>query len=259
MDDPQFGNARKYARRGHRTVGGWLTATAAETIVTLATVQGRLGIVGGACEIGVYHGKLFILLYHLLQPTERALAIDLFANDEYGRDLRAQFQRNLARHGADLGRVSLIAENSMRLSSQQVRATVGPVRLFSVDGGHSAEETANDLSIGAGSLTEGGLLILDDFFNSEWPAVAEGTCRFMAGNRQLSPVAIVGNRFIFASGSADAYRTALAGPTTAVFGQPVVTVPSPTLRQSLKETSLWKAIRHRPLGGWARRGLHWLN
>lgn len=259
MDDPQFGNATRYARRGHRTVGGWLTASAAETIVTLASAQVRLGIVGGACEIGVYHGKLFILLYQLLQQTEQALAIDLFANDEYGRDLREQFQRNLARHGIDLGRVKVIAENSLRLSSQQVRATIGPVRLFSVDGGHSAEETANDLSIGAGSLTEGGLLILDDFFNSEWPAVAEGTCRFMAGNRQLSPVAIVGARFIFASGSAEAYRAALSGPSTVVFGQPVVTVPSPTLRQSLKQTSLWKAIRHRPLGGWARRGLHWLS
>jgi hypothetical protein len=253
--------ARRYAAGGHKNVGGWLTSNAASTLVSLAAEQERLGLRGGACEIGVYHGKLFILLCLLLKADERALAIDLFGtedNNPYGMDIRQRFVGNLARHRVDTGRVEILATNSMGLEPARIRETVGPVRIFSVDGGHSAEETANDLSIAAGSLIEGGLVILDDFFNPQWPAVAEGTCRFMAQDRRLEPVAVAGNRFIFSRGNAELYRRALSGAAATVFGHPVVFVPFVTLRTRLKATPLWRWMSHRRRGEWARRALAWL-
>ena len=253
--------AHRYAAGGHKNVGGWLTSTAASTLVTLAGEQQRLGLHGSACEIGVYHGKLFILLCLLLQADERALAIDLFGTEDdnpYGMDIRQRFVANLERHRVDPGHVEILASNSMGLEPARIHEAVGPVRIFSVDGGHSAEETANDLSIAAGSVIEGGLVILDDFFNPQWPAVAEGTCRFMAQDRRLEPVAVAGNRFIFSRGNSEVYRRTLSGIAETVFGHPVLSVPTDTLRTRLKATGLWRWMSHRRTGEWARRALAWL-
>jgi hypothetical protein len=41
-----------------------------------------MGITGNVAEIGVHHGRLFILLYLLTSPDERALAVDLFSGQE---------------------------------------------------------------------------------------------------------------------------------------------------------------------------------
>jgi hypothetical protein len=255
--------ARRYASRGQNSVSGWLAVTAARTIVTLADVQEHLGIEGAACEIGVYHGRLFILLCTLLRTEERALGIDLFeqaTDSEYGSPTRAHVFASLARHGIAPERVCLMACDSMTLRASDVKSAVGAVRLFSVDGGHTAENAAHDLDIAAGSVCEGGLVILDDFFNPQWPGVAEGTCRFMAKTPgALSPVAIAGSRFIFARGDAEPYRRALTGRESTVFGQRVITVPEPTMRTRLKSTALWRELRSRPIGHIARRALQWLS
>ena len=67
-----------YIRRGRFYVDGWLRTEAARIVVALTERQRSLGIGGGVAEIGVHHGKLFILLYLLGQASEKAVAIDLF-------------------------------------------------------------------------------------------------------------------------------------------------------------------------------------
>jgi hypothetical protein len=67
-----------YAANGNQQVEGWLLPTAVEIIRHLAGVQQELGIHGPACEIGVHHGRLFLLLHLLTIPPERSVAIDLF-------------------------------------------------------------------------------------------------------------------------------------------------------------------------------------
>ena len=66
----------RYIRRGKFYVDGWLHSEAARTIPALVERQRTLGVSGGVAEIGVHHGKLFILLY--LLSREKAVAIDLF-------------------------------------------------------------------------------------------------------------------------------------------------------------------------------------
>lgn len=253
--------ARSYAAGGHKPVFGWLANEAATTLITISAEQQRLGIHGGACEIGVYHGKLFVLLCLLLRSDERALGIDLFdlePDDKYGANIRARLQHNLQRFRIDNDRAPQLTGNSLAMNAQTVIDAVGMVRIFSVDGGHSADEAAHDLSIAAGSLTEGGIVIVDDYFNNEWPAVAEGVCRFMADDDRLEPVAIAGNRFFFARGRAEEYRSVLQGERMRVFGQPVVIVPPRTLRKRLRSTALWGRISHTSTGHLARRFAGWM-
>ena len=92
-----------YIRRGKFYVDGWLRSEAARIIVALNERQRSLGIAGGIAEIGVHHGKLFILLYLLSREPEKALAIDLFEDqhlniDQSGNGDLAKFRRNLERH-----------------------------------------------------------------------------------------------------------------------------------------------------------------
>jgi Methyltransferase domain len=249
---------REYRTRGHSKVQGWLEPSAIELICLLAEAQVRAGVAGGVCEIGIHHGRLFILL-HLLAPG-RAAAYDLFENqsdnvDDSGRGDKAVFLENLGRHGGNAEQIVVRSCNSLHLRPADVLADAGPVRIFSVDGGHTPDITASDMALAEATLSPGGLLILDDFFNPQWPGVAEGATRYLiSGASRLVPVCIGGNKFIFTNdaASAAAYRAAVsvlrgfAVKEQLAFGAPVAVVCWPDkspLETWLAQSWLWRVIR----------------
>ncbi|MCC7262950.1 MAG: class I SAM-dependent methyltransferase [Candidatus Latescibacteria bacterium] len=209
----------RYTAKGHFEVEGWLWPGAVQLLTALAGLQREFGVRGGMGEIGVHHGRLFILLHLLSAGDERSAAWDLFEDqdqnvDASGRGDYARLQANLKTHGCDLGRIELIKANSTALDSGQVRAVLGGgARLFSVDGGHTAPLTYGDLQTASGTLAEGGILILDDFYNEQWPEVAEGALRFLLDHPEtLFPVAIGGNKVCFTHSAtwATRYQEALS-------------------------------------------------
>lgn len=255
----------KYCSTGHKTVEGWLLPGAIDAICELSTLQRRQGIEGPVCEIGVHHGRLFILLHLLSAPNERSLAIDLFEMqdenvDGSGKGSRTHLMRNLGAHGCDLARIELLAENSLRLTAARlVELCGGQPRLFSIDGGHTAETTRNDLVLSSQSICDGGLVILDDYFNSSWPAVSEGACTFMREtNGQLVPVAITSNKFFFTTDQAAAtacqrhlMETHVGAKMSMVFDRDVVCCEpgsQQTLRQRVTAHPQWLKIRPTPVG-----------
>lgn len=236
----------KYAASGHKKVHGWLATPDALAIVKLARAQ---TISGGAAEIGVHHGRLFILL-HLL-TTGPSVAVDLFESQEGNTDgsgcgSREALMRNVARFG-DQGRVRVIAENSLKLTARDIWAAAGgPARIFSVDGGHTAECTYNDLTLAADATQPGSLVILDDYFNPFWPAVSEGAVQFLTEHKdELQPVYIGANKFIFARGDATPFLSAVQGADSHVFGHPVKIAHGLSLKSRLANTWLWRKIRRR--------------
>lgn len=248
---------RAYRMRGHREVQGWLEPLAIELICLLAEAQERAGVAGGVCEIGIHHGRLFILL-HLLAPG-RAAAYDLFENqsdnvDDSGHGDKAVFLENLRRHGGNAEQLVVRSCNSLHMKPADVLADAGPVRIFSVDGGHTPDITASDMALAEATLSPGGLLILDDFFNPQWPGVAEGATRYLiSGVSRLAPVCIGGNKFIFTTdaASAAAYRAALsvlrgcAVKELPAFGGTVsVAWPEKSALETwLAQSWLWRVIR----------------
>jgi Methyltransferase domain len=251
---------RAYVHGGYKTVQGWLDPTAVEAVILLSRTQAELGISGGVSEIGIHHGRLFILLHLLRRGDERSAAYDLFemqdANvDASGLGDKATFLDNLRRHGGDTERIVVKSRNSLDMTAAEVRADAGPVRLFSVDGGHTADITASDLALAEGSLCPGGIVILDDYFNESWPGVSEGAARYLsAGASKLVPVAIGGNKFMLTNSDelAAKYREALRAlpdryvvADQTVFGMPVLVVRAKvvTLRTRVAATSLWKQIK----------------
>jgi hypothetical protein len=196
------GSLNAYLKHGHHLVKGWLQPGAAHAIVLLSQQQRSANLSGGVAEIGVHHGKLFILLYLLGTSDEPAVAIDLYSQqhlnvDRSGAGNLERFKRNLRRH-ADLSRLVVHEGDSTELSSTYLlELGVGPFRLFSIDGGHTAEITAHDLSTAEGALAEGGIVILDDCFNEAWPGVSDGVHRYFSQPRAIVPFAIGAGKTFF--------------------------------------------------------------
>jgi Methyltransferase domain len=67
-------------------------------------------------------------------------------------------------------------------------------RLFSVDGGHQVANVIHDLGLIGDNLTNGGVVVLDDFFNPDWPGVNEGLFAFLARSRSLAPFSYGDNK-----------------------------------------------------------------
>ncbi len=209
---------QQYMHRGIGAVDGWLAHDVVFPLESLATAQREAGVGGGAAEIGVHHGQLFILLALLLGPAERALAVDLFENqsanvDGSGRGDRTVFEANLDAYGVDVDQVDILTCNSLDLDpSQVIESLGGPARLFSVDGGHTPELAANDLDIAARSVDPGGIIILDDAFSPMWPGVVQGMFAWYHRDPNgFVPFGLIGNKTLFTgSDHAERYRTVLA-------------------------------------------------
>jgi hypothetical protein len=209
------GSLNAYLKHGHQLVKGWLLAGAARSIVLLSEEQKRAFLSGGVAEIGVHHGKLFILLYLLSSEDETAVAIDLFSDqhlnvDHSGAGDLEQFKHNLRRH-ADTKRLVVHEGDSMQLTAKRLlELGHGLFRLISIDGGHTAEITQHDLATSEGALAEGGIIILDDCFNEMWPGVTDGVHHYFSEARTIVPFGLgAGKTFFSHKAFAERYAAVL--------------------------------------------------
>jgi len=67
-----------YAKSKFNEVQGWLNPLSAIIISSLSKIQNEIEITGSVGEIGVHHGKLFILLHLMLNKGERSFCVDVF-------------------------------------------------------------------------------------------------------------------------------------------------------------------------------------
>jgi hypothetical protein len=193
-----------YAVAGNHLVHGWVTDIALAIVNDLERTQRALGVEGHVAEIGVHHGRLFIDLALLRRSGERAVAVDVFEDqhlnvDQSGMGDRAAFERNVRRHVGSMEGVVVHKADSRLLHGHTVRTLAGgPIRLFSIDGGHTSELTQCDMRTAAGCLAPGGIVIVDDVYNEIFPAVGEGANAFMRSGATggLVPLALAGNKTV---------------------------------------------------------------
>ncbi|MBB6309628.1 class I SAM-dependent methyltransferase [Xanthobacter tagetidis] len=168
-----------YCRSGRKKVNGWFARNDAELFLRILDLQQELGVSGSAVEIGVHHGKSFVPLCLALTGSEKALCIDIFDDqslnvDNSGQGNRAVFEANLGKFGIEPARTIIRKASSLDVKPQEITEAVGPVRFFSVDGGHWHDIVINDLDLAAATLAEGGVIALDDFLKQAWPDVSYG-------------------------------------------------------------------------------------
>jgi hypothetical protein len=263
----------RYARIGHKKVRGWMSCEDVRLFQELIRFQTKQKIAGHFCEIGVHHGKRFLVFFISLRPTEYAVAIDVFDQQEFNSDRsgfgdKRIFLQNLEAHAGRTDRLIILERDSASIAVDElVAAAGGKFRLFSVDGSHTAAMTASDLRLACESLALGGTIILDDYYNEMWPGVVEGACRtyhdgvFTA--RDIVPYAIFSTKVLFCHAKyAEGYRTHLATHFTeagfrnlVLFGSPVLGFyyRSQTTIAKMRRSRFVTCLKSTPAGLWIRR------
>jgi hypothetical protein len=194
--DPNSRDLTRYLQHGILAVEGWLHRSSAAVIVHLGESQTHLRVRGDVCEIGIHHGKLFLILANLLADGECACAVDIFSDqhkniDNSGFGDRTIFEANLREHAAD-ARVDIVQQSSLDLDDTDFRDK--RFRLFSIDGGHTAGITEHDLWLAQCCMVPGGIVIVDDLLSSSWLGVITGVARFLSKEATLIPFALSPNK-----------------------------------------------------------------
>jgi hypothetical protein len=196
-------NLRAYREHGFDKVQGWCNPQVFHTVDLFD--EAPINKSGGVCEIGVHHGKLYLLLNQVTAPTAMSFAIDLFDQqrlniDHSGSGNREIFERNLADFDVHKGANTHIIAGDSTDSKLQLNKRIEPgsLRFFSIDGGHSVEHTIRDLETANELICNEGVVILDDILNHHWLGVIEGLTRFLATRPTLIPFAIGCNKLYLA-------------------------------------------------------------
>lgn len=263
--------AQRYLSR-FGEVEGWCSHSAALAMMELISCQAQLGIPGGIAEIGVHHGKSFIALAIAARPEDPLFAIDLFEMQELNLDgsgagNREQFLRHLATFAPDR-RPRLIAGSSDKLWDRLEALGLTGLRFLSIDGGHTAALTRNDLRLAETVLHRDGIAVLDDLLNPHWLGVVTGLFDYLREGA-LRPLAVVPNKLIlcrqecrdryrrflrhaladalqreaveFANGTVDVYGE--VPPTDLRLGPPAAQAPDPRLQEIAALRAELRALR----------------
>ncbi len=197
-------SAAKYILDGGvDAVDGWLGGGAITATLAINDWQRRHDVSGNVAEIGIHHGKFFLVLKNLCRDDECSIAVDVFDDQELnvdrsGRGDRAIFESNLAAH-SDGKNVEIIQGDSKLLTPDRIleAGRDKQIRLFSVDGSHTTEYTLSDLLLASDVLDDNGVIALDDFYSQYWPGVQEGFHHFMSKMSPEFKALAIGNNKLF--------------------------------------------------------------
>jgi hypothetical protein len=190
-----------YATHGD-TIKGFFEPGLLRLYLELDAMHECWGIRGALAEIGVFHGKSFMPLALLRQPDERCIAIDCFEDqsaniDASGEGDSTAFRGNVETTlrvcgGEQSDREDNSEENAderdewlkiLEMDSSNLVTNDAPlrsanpdslIRIFSIDGCHTAEATFADLTVASNAMHPEGVVVVDDVFNPDWPGVVTG-------------------------------------------------------------------------------------
>lgn len=205
--------ALEYCTSGYENVVGFeVNGENLLAVNLLMNEQNNLGITGDAIEVGVFHGRTAMLLGLNLQKNEKFIGIDLFGAmgdvthedrqvdlDYYGdgKIIKNSFLNNWSNIVGNK-EITVIEKDSRNVSSKELFSHTSGCRLFSLDGGHSEKSTYSDLALGESVLIDGGILVLDDYFLEDCPAVSVGAVRYFLENKsKLVPFLVFCGRVFF--------------------------------------------------------------
>lgn len=188
-----------YRSFGFNQVQGWAMVELIEVFNMLAGMD--INKSGGVLEIGVHHGRFFILLNALTGASDQSFAVDVFEDqrlniDNSGSGSRNKFEENLRLYDRHNGSNTKIIAGDSTDSGLLLPDIIqcGSLRYISVDGGHTVEHTVNDLVLANKLIRNDGLVILDDFLNRHWLGVTEGAFKYLQSYPTLVPVALGFNK-----------------------------------------------------------------
>jgi hypothetical protein len=261
----------RYSNVGYRFVSGFLEPGNLPVLKVLDAAQRARNVSGAVAEIGVHHGRLFIPLHLLQRGNGKSVAIDLFGDQELNIDKSGngnldKFTDNVALWSTTEGLVLHQGDSTKLAPAVLTEKAGGPIRFFSVDGGHTEEIVYSDMRLAEETLAEGGIVIADDIFNQQWPGVAVGTLKYLDDGAKLRPFAIGFNKVFFTQPEfCDDYREELESAfsgggrihshQTVFAGHPVIYLAPVTPVDILRRSETARSIYHRTYKEMVR-GMH---
>lgn len=175
---------RKFIFHELQAIEGYIDPPDALVFLSLLRCQGSEGLGGAVAEIGVYYGRSYFLFRRICGAREKIVAIDSFDIGEAGGVAQyARFVENGRRLGLPVQEDLVIKSDSTLLKPSDIKGKAGPIRFFSVDGGHMLYHVASDSHLAANSLAEHGIIAFDDTFNPTWPEVTVGVADFLRAQK----------------------------------------------------------------------------
>jgi hypothetical protein len=181
----------EYYKKNFDSVNGWCNRKLFDVVDALA--ECGINRKGGVAEIGVHHGKFYIMLNHTTDALDTSYAIDVFGLqhlniDKSGLGDRYAFERNLKELDKHKGENTRIFEmDSLSLTNQIPDSSL---RFISVDGGHTVEHTMYDLRLAERLIANEGVVILDDIMGEYWCGVTEGYIKYALTYPSIVPFAM---------------------------------------------------------------------
>lgn len=160
---------------------------------------------GNILEIGLFKGKSFIPLIFLLKNNEKAYGIDVFENQQFNYDnsgegnydifisnIKKLFNENI------FNKIKIIKEDSTKLDKTHYLkySNNSKYRIISIDGCHTKDATLIDLKNAIDILTDDGIIIIDDYFNNDWPGVKFGVDIYLSNDNSFRVIYIGANKLI---------------------------------------------------------------
>jgi hypothetical protein len=205
----------KFVVHGRKSIAGWISRVDAEIFVTALLDQTRRGPKGDTLEIGVHHGRSFLLQNLCAGDGEATIAVDIFDRQDLnvghrsGKGDLEKFNTNVARFG-DVAKTKILQRSSLSLTAEELKTHTAGLRFGHIDGGHSFAVVLNDLRLTAGCAGHDCVIALDDFFNPDFPDVAAAYHEWMRERPGFVPIcASKGKLYLCRPGAQQPYFDAL--------------------------------------------------
>jgi hypothetical protein len=182
-------------KKDFEAVQGWTSDKLFDTVDLID--KSGINRKGGVAEIGVHHGKFYILLNQVVSELDTSYAIDVFGMqhlniDKSGEGNEFIFRQNLKEYDRHKGEnTRILCMDSLSFTNQIPDTSL---KFVSIDGGHTVEHTINDLKIAERLITNEGVIILDDIMGVYWCGVTEGYIKYSMTHPTIVPFAMGHNK-----------------------------------------------------------------
>jgi hypothetical protein len=147
-------------------INGWFYPPDMISFWCIDFFQRKASITGSTCEVGVYEGKSLALLSKLTDSSESCFGIDLFEGN-----LKDTAQANLEKFAPNR-HVQLISADTSKIQTHNLNQLfVEPLRILHIDAGHEYHEVMHQLALFSPYVKQGGVIILDDYHDREFPGI----------------------------------------------------------------------------------------
>ena len=153
---------------------GWFFPPDMASLFVLDRMHSNYKIKGDLVELGVYKGKSFSFLSHLIKENETLFGYDTFPEDYYESTKLA-----LEKYGA-IVKFELIKADTSELNDDNIKAKINGegIRILHIDAGHEYHEVLHSLLSFSPYVVDAGIIVMDDYQDPEFPGIEAAVLDF---------------------------------------------------------------------------------